>query len=156
MTDDGPEDYTVGYKRPPRKTRFSPGQSGNPRGRPKGAKTLVAAIQREMDTRIAVNENGRRRMITKREAVAKQLVNKAAGGDHRAIPHLLNEVRALENPANPTEKHDAFSRPEDALVMENILRRIRSAEGTSSEGIADGESPDLISANHLPPKKETT
>ncbi len=30
----------VGYCKPPKRTRFQPGQSGNPRGRPKGTKNL--------------------------------------------------------------------------------------------------------------------
>jgi hypothetical protein len=36
MADDG--DSRVGYKRPPQHSKFKPGQSGNPKGRPKGAK----------------------------------------------------------------------------------------------------------------------
>ena len=38
-------DYAVGYGRPPKATQFKPGRSGNPRGRPKGAKsedTMIA------------------------------------------------------------------------------------------------------------------
>lgn len=35
-------DYEVGYGKPPQQTRFKPGQSGNPRGRPKGAKAKPA------------------------------------------------------------------------------------------------------------------
>ena len=33
-------DYVVGYGRPPKATQFAPGKSGNPRGRPKGSRTL--------------------------------------------------------------------------------------------------------------------
>ena len=35
MSDD---DDPVGYKTPPKNTQFQPGQSGNPKGRPKGTK----------------------------------------------------------------------------------------------------------------------
>ncbi len=38
-------DYEVGYCRPPLATRFRPGQSGNPRGRPKGSRNLRAVVK---------------------------------------------------------------------------------------------------------------
>jgi Family of unknown function (DUF5681) len=79
----------VGYRRPPVGTRFRPGQSGNPRGRPKGARNLSTVIAAALSERVAVNENGRRRRITKLEAAVKQLVNRAASGEARATQLLL-------------------------------------------------------------------
>jgi hypothetical protein len=124
-TANGP--YEVGFGRPPRSTRFKPGQSGNAAGRPRGAKNFATAIEQELDARVTVTENGRRRRISKREVIAKHLVNKAAGGDLKAIPLLLNEARAREgNPANPAA--DAIlDAPEDQKVLDSVLRRLRSS-----------------------------
>lgn len=82
-------DYEIGYRRPPKGSRFQPGQSGNPKGRPKGAKNLVNLINAELDTKVIINEGGKRRHITKREAIAKQMVNGAAKGDIRVLHALL-------------------------------------------------------------------
>jgi hypothetical protein len=82
--DKGP--YEVGFGKPPRSSQFKLGQSGNPDGRPRGAKNFANAIEQELDTRVTVTENGRRRRISKREVIAKHLVNKAASGDLKAIP----------------------------------------------------------------------
>jgi hypothetical protein len=79
-----PESEHVGYRRPPVGTRFRAGQSGNPRGRPKGARNLSTVVAAALSERVAVNENGRRRRITKLEAAVKQLVNRAASGEARA------------------------------------------------------------------------
>jgi hypothetical protein len=79
MANKGP--FEVGFGRPPRSTRFKPGQSGNLNGRPRGAKNFAIAIGQELDSRVTVSENGRRRRISKREVIAKHLVNKAASGD---------------------------------------------------------------------------
>ncbi len=41
-------DYEVGYGKPPRHTRFQPGRSGNPRGRPKDTKNLKTDLIEEL------------------------------------------------------------------------------------------------------------
>jgi Family of unknown function (DUF5681) len=127
------KDYPVGYKKPPPATRFKPGQSGNPKGRPKGAKNFSTAIQAELDTHIVATENGRRRKITKRAAVAKQLVNKAVSGDQKAIPLLFNECRQIEDQPLAGSAESVFDRPEDHSVMESIKRRILAAAREEQE-----------------------
>ncbi|HEU5048593.1 MAG TPA: DUF5681 domain-containing protein [Rickettsiales bacterium] len=92
------DEYEVGYKKPPAKNQFKPGQSGNPKGRRKGAKNFATAIHAELEIRIPITENGKRRTISKREAIAKQLVNKAVSGDPKTVPILLNETREHDNP----------------------------------------------------------
>jgi hypothetical protein len=120
----------VGYRRPPKHTQFPKGRSGNPNGRPKGSKNFGLVIENELNTKIPINENGRRKSITKREAVAKQLVNKAASGDSKAIPILLNEARAREK-AGIGLGPDPSQRVEDQQVMSGILERIRRGLGGS-------------------------
>ena len=44
IPDDGARDYKVGYKKPPLHSRFKKGQSGNPRGRPRGAKNFSSVL----------------------------------------------------------------------------------------------------------------
>jgi Family of unknown function (DUF5681) len=74
-------DYEVGYGKPPRQTRFSKGQSGNPRGRPRGTKNLKTLLLEILSEQIIATANGRRRKITKAAAIVIQLVNRAATGD---------------------------------------------------------------------------
>lgn len=123
----------VGYKKPPKATQFRSGQSGNPKGRPKGAKNFGTVIEKELNMRVEVTENGRRRKISKREAVAKQLVNKAASGDTKSIPILLNETRAREQSDNVVATSDAYQAAEDKLVMAHIVARIRQMPDDLSE-----------------------
>lgn len=86
-------EFPVGYRKPPRHSRFKPGQSGNPGGRPqKKATTFAESIERELNTRITVNEGGRQRRITKREAIAKQQTNKAVIGDLKATALLMKAI----------------------------------------------------------------
>jgi len=115
----------VGYGRPPRKTRFKPGASGNPRGRPKGSKNFGTVIAEELDGQVPVTENGRRTKIPMRKVIAKQLVNKAASGDLKATQTLLSQSRLDEQSGKSGASQDVFDTPEDRLVMADIVRRIR-------------------------------
>jgi len=46
---------------------------------------------------VVISENGKRRRITKREALIKQLVNKAIAGDPRSIKLMLAELRGIDD-----------------------------------------------------------
>ena len=92
MSSDKQRDYEVGYGKPPRHTRFKPGRSGNPRGRPSGSKNLTTLLSEALNEFVIVAENGRRRKITKRQAIVTQLVNRSAKSDLRATKILLDII----------------------------------------------------------------
>jgi hypothetical protein len=146
--------YEVGYGKPPKRTQFSPGRSGNPSGHKNGKKNFATVIESEPDRRLIVKEEGRRKKITKREAIAKQLVNKAASGDPKAIPVLLNEARFHETEGAAGLPSVAMAQ-DDHLVMANIVRRIREATPVSLE-LSDTENPSSPSENDppVPPTEE--
>lgn len=102
-------DYEVGYGRPPTHSRFKPGSSGNPNGRPRKSKDLNRLIQTELDKTIPIKENGRERRISKREAVITQLINCAIKGDVKPLQLVLSHLdkhREIE-PFTPTDVDDA-------------------------------------------------
>jgi hypothetical protein len=113
-----------GYGRPPAHSRFKKGQSGNPQGRPKGTLNFVSVLQRTLRERVVINENGRRRTITKLEAAVKQLVNRSAGGDMNAfrmlfsLAQLAEEQLATDHVSTPVQFNEA-----DQKVMLNFLKR---------------------------------
>lgn len=95
-------EYDVGYARPPVATRFQPGRSGNPCGRPKGAKNklpklneerLKSIILAEAYRTIKVRDGDRNISIPIAQAVVRSLAVNAAKGRHRAqrlFAELLN------------------------------------------------------------------
>ena len=89
MSDKGLKDREVGYGRPPQATRFQPGRSGNPRGRPKGSRSVGAILKGVMSQKVTVSEGGRVRRVSRVELMLLRLVNDAARGDPRATKLAL-------------------------------------------------------------------
>ncbi len=90
--------YEVGFAKPPAHSRFKPGQSGNPNGRPKEQPSLASALEKELQKPVVIIEHGRRKRLTKLDATARQLANKAAAGDLRAIS-LMTDLNRGEAPS---------------------------------------------------------
>jgi hypothetical protein len=90
MHRDGEGDYEVGYGKPPKKSQFRKGQSGNPKGRPKGSKNLAGLFRSICNERVRITGRyGTAKYMTKLEASITQLVNKAASGDLKAIREIV-------------------------------------------------------------------
>jgi uncharacterized protein DUF5681 len=109
-----PDESGAGSRKPPRKGQFKLGASGNPGGRPKGSRTLRAELMKILKERIAVRESGKRKQITRQEAMLLTLLEKALRGDVRAASMIMNIVLRLE----PNESEKAA--PDEALAEDDI------------------------------------
>ena len=94
------DDYEVGYGKPPKHGQFQPGRSGNPKGRPKGAKSLKGHLLDQLNHRVTINEGGRSRNITIREAIAKRMTEVALRGDLKTIMQMFALDVAQADEAN--------------------------------------------------------
>lgn len=83
------DEDTVGYGRPPKHAQFKRGQSGNPKGRPKGAKSFATILEREGRRLQTVTINGKSVRLTKKELVAMQMYLMAMKGDLKAMEKLM-------------------------------------------------------------------
>ena len=115
--------HEVGYRKPPRHTRFTKGQSGNPRGRRPGTKNLKTLLSDALNEFVIVSENGGRRKITKREAIVTQLVNRSASADFRAIKILLDMMRDIEGQTEPASPETSPFSEADEKVIEQLRAR---------------------------------
>jgi hypothetical protein len=81
------ETETVGYKRPPAKSQFKLGTSGNPRGRPKRKVDMSAVLNKAFNDKIVVTGLGK--TLTGMEAFVQSIVDRALQGDSKAITQLV-------------------------------------------------------------------
>jgi hypothetical protein len=132
------ESYAVGYGRPPQSTQFKAGQSGNPKGRPKGSLNLATSLQRALRERVTVVERGKQKTITKLDAAAKQLANKAASGDLRAFQYLLPQLALVD--ASLAVAPAEVAAEDDLAVMASLLKRFGAA-GDAGTGTQKKRSP---------------
>ncbi len=86
---------------------------------------------RSLRERVVINENGRRKTVTKLEAALKQLANKAASGELKALQLLATLVRSVEEREIHTPEQPETLRDTDRSVVLSILKRL---EGVRSEG----------------------
>ncbi|MGB7726803.1 MAG: DUF5681 domain-containing protein [Candidatus Acidiferrum sp.] len=117
----------LGYCNPPEHTRFKKGQSGNLEGRPRGTLNMATVLERTLREKVVVNENGRRKTVTKLEAAIKQLTNKAASGELKALQLLAALVRSAEERGSKTVTPNSTLDEVDERVVLGILNRLESA-----------------------------
>jgi len=142
------DDGVARYQRPPRKGQFKPGQSGNPRGRPKNSKNLKTYVGELLSATISVIEDGKTTKIPRAKAIAIQLVNMAAKGDPKGLAAVMNLTREFDE-AVADGRPIALSRAEDAGVLEGIIARIRAGDPSTSLESDSGASAGNLNAEHL-------
>jgi hypothetical protein len=124
-------DYAVGYRRPPESTRFKPGISGNPKGRPKGSQPVAAMLQEIIKQKIAVTENGKTRSLPVLEIMLRRLANDAMRGEQRSIKFLLSLLEHYGDSSQTTLQLGEML-AEDAEILAEYLDETSVAESQPS------------------------
>ena len=113
---------TSGYGRPPEHTRFKPGTSGNPKGRPKQSKNLKSIIQQALTSTVTVRENGRQRSVSKIEGVVLSQLERALKGNEKAALAVLRMAGHVDllNGGDGSADGDQLS-PADEKILAQLL-----------------------------------
>lgn len=116
----GGDEYEVGYGKPPKGTRFQPGQSGNPSGRKAGsgkkAKSPIAvplhptrrALTERADRLVVVLEDGKRHQVATRDAIFGALAVTALKGGVMAQRTMIQLMQA-EDERLYAQRSDSFN-----------------------------------------------
>jgi len=126
-----PDDYDIGYGKPPITTRFKKGRSGNPKGRSKGTKNLKTDLAEELRQTVAVREGETTRSVTKQRAMVKALMAKAIKGDTRAAGKIIDLINALLGLDQKQGRARPLTAEEEALI--EVLKAKESSEVEASQ-----------------------
>jgi Family of unknown function (DUF5681) len=143
--------YEVGYGKPPKNTRFKPGQSGNTRGRPRGQRNFRTVAKEVLKENITIREGDRTRTVSRLDAIVRVTVNNALKGDPKAIAAFIQLIR----PAGLMEEEAEVSsgepvRAEDDAILADFLAR----HGERQDG--HGEVPPAEADSSKPQSAEET
>jgi hypothetical protein len=132
-------DYEVGFGKPPKTTRFKPGQSGNPRGRSKGSKNFKTQLIEELTMKVRVVENGQALVMTKLEAAIKTLMNKVLAGDMRATRMLFELVGKHDTENDENIGHDVLPLSEEDEEAYSLLKERIKADPLLKQQVEDDQ-----------------
>jgi hypothetical protein len=128
-----PGEYEVGYGKPPKTSRFQAGKSGNPRGRPKGSRSIATLINEALDKPITAKIGNRTVSMKRREALVHRVVEQALGGDLRAFALLMKLDPGGAIADAPSTSSDQGLSPEESSMLEGFLRRVAGDDGEASQ-----------------------
>jgi hypothetical protein len=112
----------VGYGRPPRANQFKPGESGNPKGRPKGAKSAETILGELLQQKISLNERGRTRRITVLEGILRRIAEDCLKGNTKSAAFLLNRLQTMSS----DETDESGLNEDEQTVLETYLKKFQS------------------------------
>ncbi len=138
---DGGDDYEIGYKKPPKHTRWKKGQSGNKKGRTKkklGLSDIERAFDEALSDSLAVNDNGTARKIKKLKAFAIQTVNKALKGHHQSA-NLVMAHYARRPVGTPEEAGSGSTADEFRAEMEALFKEIAAKSQPAATPLSELE-----------------
>ena len=133
MTDETSDDgFAVGYKKPPRHSRFQPGKSGNPRGKQKGVRNFGTDVKRTLEVPVRLNDQGRARRVSTQEAALLRLREKALKGDAAFHRQFLELAKIFNNNTAVEAVGDKALAAEDQAILDAYAEEVRSRPPTAN------------------------
>ena len=120
-SDKSSPDYKVGYGKPPKHTQFKKGQSGNAKGRPKGAKNIETIVKQELNDKVKVTLGGKTKKLTKLEIAMKQIADKAAKGDPKALAMMFSLAKEYCAPTTFSSALTAWPTADELAILEDVV-----------------------------------
>ena len=113
-----------GAPRGPKNGNYKTGDwtSGNAKGRPKGSGNFKTDLLEVMGQTVFITENGQRRAVSGRKAVALKILHQALQGDPKALSNLTAHLLKHDIDADAKPQAEVVTE-NDRVIIEDFLRR---------------------------------
>lgn len=126
------EPDSVGYGRPPKASRFQKGQSGNPKGRPKGKRNFSTVVQMVVNEPMTIVKNGKVKRLCAQEVLIRKLLNDAVSGDKKSLETAIR-LCSVHNNEDIVAAADRSLTEEDQEIAKTFLKSLQRRPKNSSE-----------------------
>lgn len=119
-----PTSADVGYGKPPKSSQFKPGESGNPKGRPRVIRTVAEDRQLVLNELVTLEINGRQRKLTRQTVILRTMSALAMKGDVRAARFIFDLDRRSQSADPSGAEPDGGLNAEDHALLADYMRRM--------------------------------
>lgn len=92
-----PDEQKCGFCVLPKEYQYQKGQSGNPRGRPRGTRNRNTIVREQMNRKITLTgPNGNSRRISTKEGIIAKQINKALQGNTYSAKWMIELSNAAD------------------------------------------------------------
>jgi hypothetical protein len=124
------DSYEVGFGKPPERTRFKKGRSGNPKGRPRKKPDLYSELTKVLRENVTITVEGQQNKVTVQQALLLRLRDQALRGELWAGKLLQKVVAALPESGSESGRVDmqSIGAKFDRIMAESARREAEAVQ----------------------------
>ena len=136
--------YEVGFGKPPKRTQFKKGRSGNPKGRPRKKPDLYSELTKVLRENVTITVDGQQEKVTVQQALLLRLRDQALRGEFWAEKLLQKVVAALPESGSeraPVDMQEIGAKF-DRIMAESAHKEAEAGQDPESEAVSNSAEPE--------------
>ena len=118
-----PDEQKCGFCLPPKEHQYQKGQSGNPNGRPRGARNRNTIVREQMNRKITLTSpDGNSRRISTKEGIIMKQINKALQGNTGSAKWMIELSDAADAEYNEISMARETLNHDDAQILKLYVK----------------------------------
>ncbi|MEM7702640.1 MAG: DUF5681 domain-containing protein [Pseudomonadota bacterium] len=127
------DDEGGGYCRPPKKHQFKKGKSGNPKGRPKGAKGLKTDLKEVLAAPVTVSIGGKEYTGSRQKITLVAMAMRAVMGEPRSAEMFVKTILNVLGPDDEGAAGERLTKRDEELLQQLLNYTEQSDAGTGDD-----------------------